>query len=121
MSYTRKQAIEELAIQLARVIDDLDLGVAENVLTEAVAERGWHIRTRLEFSDHPDDREPYVVTTLTIRRDETPTEREARYARQAARAAIAEWAMDPESGPPPEGVGFRDMLDQDTWWRPRDE
>jgi len=47
-------------------------------------------------------------------RDETPIE----VATQAERLAALLWK--PEDGPPPKGVGGLQLLDQDTWWVPKD-
>lgn len=119
-----ERAITELSEHLAEVLAAVDVKIGPQLIAQAIERAsGWHVETKEVNLNRLDDPEykPGIQTTLTIRRDLTEEEKAEREARAERRRQVAIWEDDPAAGPPPEGVGFLELLEQDVWWKPRSE
>jgi hypothetical protein len=118
-----KAATEFVDLFMDSAADDVFLlgpaGVRQALL-DFVA-RG-EIRRSLYSHPHPlvEDTDPRKIEyEFVIQRAETPEEKAEREERSERRLAVLLWK--PEQGPPPRGVGWLRLLQQETWWVPKDK
>lgn len=97
-------------------LSDVQLGALGQLLEE------WKTKRELKAPHvlQPDDTPYRHVITLTMERDETTEEHDARMAAAEKRAAVYLWAMGPHDDPPPPGTGFHQLKDQKVWWVSKD-